>query len=304
MLKRVEGAFLTGNGRCRDWLHLLAPSAEELTQAAADLGVPEPFLRRRLEDKPARPFVREQGFLALQFTVPHHHGPHSSTFDLLPLTLILVPGYLVTLSNEPVRFLDALLDPAAPRKRYEVVLQIVHEIARRYVRMSRDVSQDVVRVEQDLRRAQTVHVIYEALEVNDRLLELSLGLLQIEHLLEELRPWLPRDSAEFLEHYEDSRIELRQAREQVDTEQETINSLLNAYTYVVNNNVNNIFKFMAAVIILATIPLFIPGAVAMNVDLGPIPDWPYSFVTIVSGLIAVELATAFTFYRIGWLRLR
>lgn len=304
MLKRVEGAFLTGNGRCRDWLHLLAPSAEELTQAAVDLGVPEPFLRRRLEDKPARPFVREQGFLALQFTVPHHHSPHSSTFDLLPLTLILVPGYLVTLSNEPVRFLDALLDPAAPRKRYEVVLQIVHEIARRYVRMSRDVSQDVVKVERDLRRAQTIHVIYEGLEVNDRLLELSLGLLQIEHLLEELRPWLPRDSAEFLEHYEDSRIELRQAREQVDTEQETINSLLNAYTYVVNNNVNNIFKFMAAVIILATIPLFIPGAVAMNVDLGPIPDWPYSFVTIVSGLVAVELATAFTFYRIGWLRLR
>ncbi len=304
MLKRVSGAFLTGNGRSRDWLQLLAPSAEELAQAAASLGVPEPFLRRRLEDKPARPFVREQGFLALQFTVPHHHAPHSSTFDLLSLTLLLVPGHCVTLSNEPVRFLDALLDPAAPRKRWELVLQIIHEIARRYVSMSRDVGQELVDVEKELRRAQRVHVIYRALEVNDRLLDLDLGLLQLEHLLEELRPWLPQDSAEFREYYEDSRIELRQAREQVDTEQETINSMLNAYTYVVNNNVNNIFKFMAALIILATIPLFIPGAMAMNVDLGRIPDWPYAFVAITGGLIVVELSTAFVFYRIGWLRLR
>lgn len=304
MLKRVPGAFLTGNGRSRDWLQLLAPSDEELEQVATGLGVPEPFLRRRLEDKPARPFVREKGFLALQLTVPHHHAPQSSTFDLLPLTLILVPGNFVTLSLEPVRFLDALLDPAAPRKRWELVLQIIHEIARRYVRMSRDVGQELGEIERDLRRAQRVHVIYRALAVNDRLLDLDLGLLQLEHLLEELRPWLPQDSADFREYYEDSRIELRQAREQVDTEQATINSLLNAYTYVVNNNVNNIFKFMASLIILATIPLFIPGAVAMNVNLGPIPASHSAFYWITGGLILVEMTTALVFYRIGWLRLR
>ncbi|MBU2753136.1 magnesium transporter [Acidithiobacillus sp. CV18-2] len=304
MLKRVEGAFLTGNGRARDWLQLLAPSKDELEQAANGLGVPEPFLLRRLEDKPARPFVREKGFLALQLTVPHHHAPHSSTFDLLPLTILLVPGYLVTLSQEPVRFLEDVLNPAAPRKRWELVLQIIHEIARRYVRMSRDVGQELGQIEKELRRAQRVNVIYSALEVNDRLLDLDLGLLQLEHLLEELRPWLPKDSAEFLEYYEDSRIELRQAREQVDTEQETINSLLNAYTYVVNNNVNNIFKFMAALIILATIPLFIPGAAAMNVDLGPLPDSHSAFYLITGGLILVEVTTGLIFYRIGWLRLR
>ncbi len=304
MLDVVEGAFLTGNANKRAWLRMQAPSPEELELAAERIQIPMAFLLRRLEGKPARPFVQEEGFLAFQFLVPHHHHPGSSTFDLLPFTLILLPGYLVTMSQQPIALLDQLIRPESPRKRWELVLQLIHQVAQRYVRMSRDVSQELRRVEDDLRQAQRVAVIYRALDVHDRLLELDLGLLQLEHLLLAMRPWVPKDSEELRELLEDSGIELRQARDAVDIEQETINGLLNAYTYVVNNNVNHVFKFMAALIILATIPLFIPGAAAMNVPLGNFPHWKYGFDTVTSGLILVELITGWVFYRIGWLRLQ
>ena len=92
-------------------------------------------------------------------------------------------------------------------------------------------------------------------------------------------------------------------RDQVDSDQATISELLESYAYVVHNNVNHLFKFMAALIILATIPLFIPGAAAMNVPLGPFPHWRYGFDAVTGGLVLVEMLTAWAFYRKGWLRL-
>ena len=305
MLRTVRAAFLTGNARERDWMQILDPTDSELEEAAGILGIPEQFLRRRLEDRPARPFVRERGFLAFQFTVPQNHDPRSGTFDLAALTVILAPGFIVTLSAEPVELLlEQIFLPEAPRMRWELLLKLINEISRRYVRVARDMGQALASVEEALRGAQRVHVLYRALDINDRLLDLDLRLLQLAHILEEMEPWLPRDSLTFREYHEDIRIEIRQAREQVDMEQETINTLLDAYTYVVNNNVNHVFKFMAALIILATIPLFIPGAVAMNVPLGFFPHWKYGFAAVTGGLLAVEAVTAAVFFRIGWLRLR
>jgi magnesium transporter len=303
MFKMIPHGFLTGNDHGRDWLNVVDPTPPEIRQAAQTLQIPERFLKRRLHEAPARPVVEEAGLLAFQLTVPRHLSDHQAGFELVPLSILLVPRYFATVSTKPLDFLNTVIQPDAPCKRWELILRIVQEVGVRYIHMARDVSREIASVEQELRVAQRHNVVYHGLDINDRLLELDLGLLQLEYVLDEMKPRMPKDSPEFMAEYDDARIEIRQAREQVDLEQDTLNEMLDAYTYVVHNNVNHIFKFMAALIILATIPLIIPASAAMNVPLGNFPKWRDGFTVVTSFLIIVELITGFTFYRKGWLKL-
>ncbi|MBN6742148.1 CorA family divalent cation transporter [Acidithiobacillus ferrivorans] len=303
MMRITRDCLLSGNANRRSWMALVAPSANELTQAAMTLDIPESFLRKRLEGEASRPLIKEERLISLQFQVPLPKEGAAGQFTLVPLSLYFVPGYFVTLAEREIPFLSRLIDPRKPRKRWELVLRIIAEVTRNYLPTARSVAREMAVVERDLRQAQRHDVVYRGLDINDRLLALDLGLLQLEYVVSEIGHFLPAEDAGLMEIHEDTRIELSQVRDQVDSDQATINELLESYAYVVHNNVNHLFKFMAALIILATIPLFIPGAAAMNVPLGPFPHWRYGFAAVTGGLVLVEVLTAWVFYRKGWLRL-
>jgi len=304
MLEIVRNAFLTGNDRARDWMKIAAPLPAELTQVATTIGIDENFLRRRLQGGPVRPVVEDSGFLTFQMLVPTHQlRAGQMDFHLVPLNIFLVPHYFVTLSAEALDFLDGIIRPEAPIRRWELILRIAKEIALRYVHMARDVARETESIEAELKVAQRHHVIYRALEINDRLLQLDMGLLQLEYVIDEMRERMPKDSPSFMEEFTDARIEIRQAREQVDLEQQTLNEIMDAYTYVIHNNVNHIFKFMAALIILASIPIIVCDSASMNVPLGAFRTSSWGFPLDVGFLVLVEAITAWVFYRKGWLTL-
>jgi len=303
MLRITRDCLLSGNANRRSWMALVNPSALELSQAAMTLDIPESFLRKRLEGEASRPLIKEERLISLQFQVPIPEDGRIGQFSLVPLSVYFVPGYFVTLADQEIPFLNQLIDPEKPRKRWELVLRIIAEVTRLYLPTARAVAREMAMVERDLRQAQRHDVVYRGLDIHDRLLALDLGLLQLEYVVSEIGLFLPKEDQDLMEIHEDTRIELSQVRDQVDSDQETINELLESYAYVVHNNVNHLFKFMAALIILVTIPLFIPGAAAMNVPLGPLPHWRYGFVAVTGGLVLVEALTAWIFYRKGWLRL-
>ena len=303
MMRIIRDSLLSGNANRRSWMALTDPSTSELTQAAATLDIPESFLRKRLEGEASRPLIKEERLISLQFQVPMPEAGAAGQFTLVPLSLYFVPGYFVTLAEREIPFLNRLIDPQKPRKRWELVLRIIAEVTRNYLPTARSVTREMAVVERDLRQAQRHDVVYRGLDINDRLLALDLGLLQLEYVVSEIAHFLPAGDTILMELHEDTRVELSQVRDQVDSDQATLSELLESYAYVVHNNVNHLFKFMAALIILTTIPLFIPGAVAMNVPLGPLPHWRYGFAAVTGGLVLVEMLTAGVFYRMGWLKL-
>lgn len=301
MLEIIQNAFLTGNDRSRDWMKVTFPSEDEIAEVSNITKIEKDFLLRRLSPKSVRPVVQEQGFLAFHFWVPIHDG-NDNEVRLAPLSIFLVPGYFVTLATTKLEFIDDIILPEAVR-RWELILRISKKISLRYVHLARDLAKKAEAVEAELKTAQRHHVIYQALGINDHLLQLDMGLLKLEYVTDEIRSIMPVDSHTFMEEYEDARIEVRQAREQVDLEQETLNEIIDAYTYVIHNNVNHIFKFMAAFIIMVSIPIIVCDSMSMNVPLWGFRSDPWGFTIDVAVLLVLEVIMGWLFYRKGWLTL-
>ena len=86
------------------------------------------------------------------------------------------------------------------------------------------------------------------------------------------------DDIDFLE---DIMIENKQAIEMVDMHRTILESMMDGFASVINNNVNQVMKFLAAITIILSIPTMLASFWGMNVGL-PLSDNKFGFLYVVA----------------------
>src|SRR5699024_5855497 len=93
---------------------------------------------------------------------------------------------------------------------------------------------------------------------------------------------------------EDVIIETRQAEEMVEMHRTILESMMDGFASIINNNVNQVMKFLAAITIILSIPTMLGSFWGMNV---PIPfahsDNGFIYVILISTMCAVGAAFFF-----------
>ena len=96
---------------------------------------------------------------------------------------------------------------------------------------------------------------------------------------------------------EDVIIENKQAIEMVNIYSGIINSMMDAFSSVINNNVNNVMKVLAIITIVLSVPTMIFSAYGMNVSGAGMPfatePWGFAAVIGLSIIMAVIVAIVF-----------
>ena len=80
---------------------------------------------------------------------------------------------------------------------------------------------------------------------------------------------------------EDIMIENKQAIEMVDMHRTILESMMDGFASVINNNVNQVMKFLAAITIILSIPTMLASFWGMNVDL-PLKDTNFGFWYVIA----------------------
>ena len=80
---------------------------------------------------------------------------------------------------------------------------------------------------------------------------------------------------------EDVLIENKQAIEMVDMHRTILESMMDGFASVINNNVNQVMKFLAAITIILSIPTMLASFWGMNVGL-PLTESPLGFWYVVA----------------------
>ena len=80
---------------------------------------------------------------------------------------------------------------------------------------------------------------------------------------------------------EDIMIENKQAIEMVDMHRTILESMMDGFASVINNNVNQVMKFLAAITIILSIPTMLASFWGMNVGL-PLSDNKFGFWYVVA----------------------
>lgn len=287
------------------WINLINPDSEELAQISSALAVPTDFLRAALDEEERSRTETEENCLLVITNIPMMRG--IDNYDTLPLGIILLPEYIITVCLEPNEVL-ADFNPENARffstfKKTRFLFQILYKSATLYLKYVKQINRRTDEIEKYLRKSAKNQDIFELLDLQkaftyftaslrsngivlDKLLRLRSN-VQLQHLIK-----IYEEDEDLLE---DVIIENKQAIEMVAMYSNILNSMLDTFSSIISNNLNMIMKFLTSVTILLAIPTMISSFFGMNVDVPWGEQGGFFYVSLLA--IIATCVTAFGLWK-------
>lgn len=284
------------------WIHLCAPTEEEITQLEETLDIPPELLRYPLDDE-ERPRVdidEDNGDTLIIVDIPYVKNENQmGLYETVPLGIIITKRQIVTVSLRDVPMMNAFsLNQvkdvyAAYRNRFAI--QILLSAAKEYLRLLRFIDKTIEGSERELAKSTTNRELYRLLDLSKTLVYFSTSLKSDEAVLEKLmRGHTIRQYSEDEELLDDVIIEFKQAREMAEIYTSVVSHTMEAYASIINNNMNEVMKIMAAATIALSVPTIISSFFGQNCDMPWDPGFasnPIPFIVLVlAGAISVICA--------------
>jgi magnesium transporter len=287
------------------WLHITQPTAADLA-VVREFGVPAALLDH-VSDIDERPRVEHAGdFVLVVMNYPlrcsEATGPPWRT---LPLSVLLTPQGVVTLSQAPTPFLLPLLDgqvsALSTDRGPEFVLRVFWQLADACLRGLREINAGVEGLENELKRSLRNEEVLGLLDFQKSLTFFATGMKANELVLERLQRvptlhWADQDQ----ELLDDVRVELRQAVEMVEIADHVLSDMMDAFASIVSNNLNSVMKVLTSVTIIIAVPTLIASIYGMNVGL-PGARNPLAFVGLIGLSVVAAVVLFVVFRRRNWL---
>ncbi len=292
------------NKICDDcWINLFAPSDDEISELLEKLDVPEEFIRNPLDDE-ERPRIdadADSDSLLMIVDIPYvRDNGRPDLLETVPLGIIIKKRQIITVSLREVPFLNAFAENQVKEckvgYRNRFAIQIMNAAAGEYLRLLRQVDKSIESSEKELAKITTNKELYRLLDLSKTLVYFSTSLKSDEAVLEKLN-----HGSTTIRHYEeddelldDVIIEFKQAEEMADIYMSVVSHTLDAYASIINNNMNDIMKIMAAATIALSVPTIISSFFGQNCPMPwdsnfasqPVPF----FILLLSGIFSIGVA--------------
>lgn len=286
------------------WLNVLDPSAEEITQLQAKTNVPLDYIYYSLDrDESARTEYDEDYKTTLViFDVPQikRQKNRSFTYRTTPVGILIKDDYLITISITRKPFLDSFADNRRGldiKNPYKGCLQIINHIISNYQRYLKDMNKVREQVENKLQTALQNEYLYNLMGVQRGLVYFLLSLRTDRNVLDTLkRVHSFHLSEEDYDLLDDIMIENQQAVEMAQISNTIINETTDTYSSIINNNMNQVMKFLTTYSILLTIPTLVFSFYGMNVDL-PLSKSHASWIITIIISVGISIALAIRFWQ-------
>ena len=279
--------YLTDDGKLREleqivpgaWVHLCAPTEEEVATVCAKLCVEPDLVRAALDEEERSRIDFEDGHMLVLVDTPTVEAQQGRGFvySTLPFGIILTEENIITVclkeSALARAFSESPVKNFSTKKKNRMTLQLLYRNATLFLFYLREVDKASSRVENELH-----------LSMKNKELIQMLGLEKM------LRMDFVKDYPDDTELLEDVIIENKQAIEMSNIYRDILSGTMDAFASVISNNLNIVMKVLAAVTIILTIPSIIFGLWGSNVPV-PFESSPYGFFAII-GIAALCTAVA------------
>lgn len=279
------------------WIHLSAPTSQELQWVIAQTGVEPDFLRAPLDEEERSRIETENGQTLIVVDTPIIEGDEEVEEHVtIPLGIILIPGGIITvcLKNPPLLkdFHKGRVRSFSTKKRNRFILQILYRNAARFLYYLRKMDKKSNSIENELHKSMKNKELIAMLHLEKSLVYFSTSLKGNEAVLERLlRMAFIRQYPDDTDLLEDVIIENKQAIEMCTIYRDILSGTMDAFASVISNNLNIVMKMLTLITIILTIPTMVFSMWGMNVPV-PFADAQYGFWIVVgislvmSGLMA------------------
>lgn len=282
------------------WIHLVAPTSQELAWVMEKTGVEADFLRAPLDDEERSRIETENDQTLVLVDTPFiEMDDDSETYVTIPMGIVLLENCIVTvcLKDAPLLrdFFKGRVRGFSTKKRNRFILQILYRNAARFLFYLRRIDQKSNKVENELHKSMKNKELIAMLTLEKSLVYFSTSLKGNEAVLERLlRMSFIRQYPDDTELLEDVIIENKQAIEMCTIYRDILSGTMDAFASVISNNLNIVMKILTLITIIMTIPTIVASLWGMNVAV-PFADNPYGFwivmgiAVVMSGAVALVM---------------
>lgn len=285
------------------WINLVEPTTTELERVLTFSQVPRDFLTDPLdaEERPRFDYDDDSSMLIIHVPCPLEDD-EVVPYRTVPLGIILFARSVITVcsARTPVTtaFLDQIRRVCPPSDQYRFAFRLLWHGGVLFLRYLQDVHQRTLALEEELHKSISNEVLLKLLTIEKTFVYFTTSLkadtIALARANTARQLALSEDDRDQLE---DAMVEYQQALETATIHANILNGTLDTFASLINNNLNNVMKYLTVVTIFLAVPTLITSAYGMNIKL-PFVDgggdpkvfWLLSAIAACStGLIAFVL---------------
>lgn len=300
--RSVDNILLEENSaKANSWIALTNPTAGEILDVAEDNGILVSDLKAALDDEERSRIEVEDDYTMILVDIPTiETRDERDWYITIPMSIIVKTDRIITvcLQDTPVlqSFVDGRVKHFNTGWRSRFILQILYRNTSWFIHYLRMIDKESDDMEKKLGDGSTTNnELIELMGLEKSLVYFKTSLRSNEVVLEKLVK-LPRfekypSDEELLE---DVIIENKQAIEMANIYSGILEGMMNAFSSVISNNLNQVMKILASVTIVLSIPTMVSSFYGMNVNTAGMPfaDNVNGFLIIIIFALILSLLVA------------
>ena len=287
------------------WINLVEPSTTELEAVLSYSGVPRDFLTDPLDagERPRFDWEDDSNLLIVHvpMQIPPEEDDDVVPYRTIPLGIIFLSQTVITVCSARTQvttaFLDQIRRVCPPSDKYRFAFRLLWHAGVLFLRYINDIHSRTTALEDELHKSISNEVILKLFQIEKTLVYFTTSLkadtIALARANTARQLTLSEDDRDFLD---DALVEYQQALETATIHANILNGTLDTFASLINNNLNNVMKYLTAATILLAVPTLIASVYGMNIGL-PFQGHQNAFAIVMglSGFLAAAIGALFIF---------
>ena len=287
------------------WVQVTCPTQEDIDFLEKKLGIPDYYISDIADTDERARYDIDEGWSLIILRIPYVKEMRSRTpYTTIPLGIIMKGDVLITVCNFETNMMIDFVSYQQKRglgftDSVDMIFRLFLCSAVWYLKRLKQISLLIDKAKRNLDRNVNNTDIIALSRLQDSLTYFVTSIRGNENLLSKLKFKLPVDELD-ADMIEDVNIEMSQARETCNIYTNILDSTMDTYASIINNNVSSVMKVLTTISIILMFPTLIASLFGMNLINGMEQVW-WGFPFAVTLSVGVTVLFWWYFKRKTWI---
>lgn len=260
------------------WVQVTCPTQEDTDYLERTLGIPDYFLNDIADTDERARYEFDEGWVLIILRIPYVKEVKSRTpYTTIPLGIIMKDNVCITVCNFETNMMIDFITFQQKRGQgftdsVDMVFRIFLSSAVWYLKRLKQISALIDKSKQNLDHHIDNADLISLSRLQDSLTYFATSIRGNETLLSKLKFKLPVDELD-ADLIEDVNIEISQAKETAGIYTNILDSTMDTYANIINNNMNGVMRVLTSISIILMFPTLISSLFGMNLINGMEHEW-------------------------------
>ena len=274
------------------WIQVTCPTEEDQHMLEKQFNIPDYFMSDISDTDERARYEYDDGWMLIILRIPYVKEIRSRTpYTTVPLGIIHKRDVTITVCYYETNMMIDFVSFQQKRNvgftdHVDMIFRLFLSSAVWYLKRLKQISMLIDKAKRNLDREVNNESLIGLSRLQDSLTYFQTSIRGNENLLSKLKFKLQIDELD-ADLIEDVNIEMSQARETTSIYSDILESTMDTYSSIINNNMNTVMRTLTSVTIIMMIPTLITSMFGMNLINGmEAKSWGFVFAILISGAIS------------------